>query len=247
MAPTIALSAQPPAQAPVQWRPNLPEGGDYAVEVWYPQGTNRAPDSPFTVHHANGSTAVPVNQQVNGGAWFTLGTYPFFTGTSGYVRLANNASTGFVVLADAVRFRQVTSAPAAPAPTGLVATAVNSTDIDFDWNWSAYADGYWVDIAESAADLTGATGTFQNTFVGRVNTWLWQGLTPARLTTGACGRTTWRAATTATRRRPRLRCPRARHRGADRAGGHDLERHIRTVQPDAGRQHRRRVAGHCRD
>ncbi|MCC7508079.1 MAG: N-acetylmuramoyl-L-alanine amidase [Planctomycetes bacterium] len=166
------------ATAGCEWRPNLPEGGDYAVEVWYPQGTNRAPDAPFTVHHANGSNTVAVNQQVNGGAWFTLGTYPFFTGTSGHVRLANNASTGFVVLADAVRFRQVTSAPAAPAPTGLAATAVNSTDIDFDWNWSAYADGYWVDIAESAADLTGATGTFQNTFVGRVNTWLWQGLTP---------------------------------------------------------------------
>lgn len=163
--------------AEAEWRPNLPEGGDYEVSVWYPAGTNRADNAPFSITHANGTSTVPVNQQINGGGWVVLGTYPFFTGTYGYVRLGNNSNPS-VVLADAVRFRCITAAPAAPAPAGLVATALNSTDIQFDWNWSAYADAYYVDIAESAADLSAQTGTFQNAAVGRVNTYTWQGLTP---------------------------------------------------------------------
>lgn len=165
------------ATAVTEWRPNLPEGGDYEVSVWYPAGTNRADNAPFTVTHANGSTTVPVNQQLNGGGWVSLGTFPFFTGTYGYVRLGNNANPS-VVLADAVWFRSVTPAPPAPAPTGLVATALNATDIQFNWNWSAYADAYYVDIAESAGDLSAQTGTFQATAVGRVNSYTWQGLTP---------------------------------------------------------------------
>ncbi|MBX3473094.1 MAG: N-acetylmuramoyl-L-alanine amidase [Planctomycetes bacterium] len=163
--------------AVAEWRPNLPTGGDYEVAVYYPAGTNRADNAPFTVTHANGTSTVPVNQQINGGAWVVLGTYPFFSGTSGHVRLGNNCNPS-VVLADAVRFRSITIAPPAPAPTGLTATALNATDIQFNWNWSAYADGYFVDIAQSAADLTAMTGTFQGAGVGRVNTFTWQGLTP---------------------------------------------------------------------
>lgn len=168
----------PSMTAEAEWRPTLPVGGDYAVDVWYPQGTNRAPDAPFTISHGNGNTILNVNQQTNGGAWNTLGTFPFFTGNSGYVRLANYATSGTVVIADAVRFRLITAAPAAPAPTGLTATALNSTDLEFVWNWSTYADGYRVDIAESASDLASQSGTFQNTNVGRVNGFNWTGLTP---------------------------------------------------------------------
>lgn len=163
--------------AECEWRPTLPEGGTYAVEAWYPAGTNRADNAPFTVYHANGTSTVNVNQQINGGGWYVLGTYSFFTGNSGFVRLANNANPS-VVLADAIRFRQISAAPAAPAPTGLAATALNSTDIQFTWNWASFADGYYVDIAESAADLSAATGTFQAANVGRVNSFVWQGLTP---------------------------------------------------------------------
>ncbi|MCB9931833.1 MAG: N-acetylmuramoyl-L-alanine amidase [Planctomycetes bacterium] len=165
--------------AECEWRPTLPEGGTYEVLLYYPQGSNRADNSPFTVYHANGSTLSSVNQQANGGGWYSLGNYAFFTGTSGYVRLANNANPS-VVLADAVWFKQITPAPAPAAPTGLVATPVNSTDVSFSWNYSAWADGYYVDIAESAADLTGATGTFQNASVARTSSHTWTGLTPGQ-------------------------------------------------------------------
>ncbi|MBX3460229.1 MAG: N-acetylmuramoyl-L-alanine amidase [Planctomycetes bacterium] len=174
-------STGPSMTAECEWRPTLPHGGTYEVMVWYPHGTNRAPDAPFTIYHANGATVVPVNQQNSvGNNWFGIGTYSFFTGNSGYVRLGNNATSGNVVIADAVRFREVTAAgpPVWPAPNGLTATALNSTDIAFNWNWVSYADGYWLDIAESSADLTGMTGTFQNANVGRVNGRNWTGLTP---------------------------------------------------------------------
>lgn len=165
------------ATAVAEWRPTLPAGGDYQVLVYYPQGTNRSVDAPFSVTHANGTSTFTVNQQINGGTWFSLGTFPFFTGNSGFVRVGNNAGPS-VIMADAVWFKSITPAPAAPAPSGLAATALNATDIQFNWNWSAYADGYYVDIAQNATDLASQSGTFVATAVGRVNTFTWQGLTP---------------------------------------------------------------------
>jgi len=89
-----------------EWRPNLPTAGTYEVTIWYVQGTNRAVDAPFTVYHAGGSTTIDVNQQTNGETWFSLGSYSFSAGTSGYVRLGTDASA-YVVIADAVRFELV--------------------------------------------------------------------------------------------------------------------------------------------
>jgi uncharacterized lipoprotein YddW (UPF0748 family) len=100
-----------PTQTPTgfcEWRPNL-SAGMHDVDVWYPSGSNRADDSPFTVFHATGSTLVRINQQVSGGQWVSLGTFDFATGTGGYVELANNAQTGQVVMADAVRFSPVST------------------------------------------------------------------------------------------------------------------------------------------
>jgi MYXO-CTERM domain-containing protein len=166
------------ATATCEWRPNLPTGGDYEILLQYPAGTNRANNSPFTIEHAGGPTTVAVNQTTNGGAWYSLGTYSCLGGTLNSVTLGNNAEAGKVVLADAVWFKNVNTATAAAAPTGLTATVLNSTDVQLDWNGSFWADGYWVDIAESAADLSSQTGTFQNVFVGLTDTHTWQGLSP---------------------------------------------------------------------
>ena len=93
----------------VEWRPTLTQGL-HEVQVWYASGGNRADDAPFTVHHRSGATTQRINQQINGGQWVSLGTYDFGTGTSGYVELGNNANTGLVVIADAVRFLPSSSA-----------------------------------------------------------------------------------------------------------------------------------------
>ena len=97
----------------VEWRSNLSVAGDYAVSTYYRQGTNRAPDAPFTVHHAGGSTTIDVDQRINGGTWFSLGTYTFNAGTAGSVTLSDAAASG-VVIADAVRFEPTGPPPPAP-------------------------------------------------------------------------------------------------------------------------------------
>jgi len=103
----------------VEWRPNLPADGIYEVSVNYVAGTNRADNSPFTVQHRDGSTVVPVNQQINGRSWVSLGTYSFQAGTAGCVRLSNNANPSYVI-ADAVRFRDPSQVPSIAPDDGRV-------------------------------------------------------------------------------------------------------------------------------
>lgn len=88
------------------YRPNIPSSGTYDVYIWYPQGSNRASNAPWTIASAAGSITVNVNQQINGGQWRLIASgRTFNSGTSGYVRLSNAiGSTSPVVMADAVRF-----------------------------------------------------------------------------------------------------------------------------------------------
>ncbi|MET7329706.1 exo-alpha-sialidase [Nonomuraea sp. NPDC005650] len=93
-----------------RWRPALPGDDRYEVLVAYAADPNRATDAPYVVHHAAGTTAVAVNQQVRGvpdprmGEWTSLGTFSFRAGLEGYVELSDAANG--VVIADAVRFRR---------------------------------------------------------------------------------------------------------------------------------------------
>ncbi len=61
----------------VSWVPEISEAGEYEVATYYPAGASRTANAPFTIYHANGSTLVAVDQQVNGGQWFSLGTFTF--------------------------------------------------------------------------------------------------------------------------------------------------------------------------
>ncbi len=95
----------------VTYRPNIDVPGYYDVYIWYVQGGNRANNAPWTIVHAEGSETISVNQQINGGNWFLIGSaHPFLAGTNGYVRLSNAASAT-VVMADAVRFLYVGAFP----------------------------------------------------------------------------------------------------------------------------------------
>ncbi len=90
--------------ATATFRPNFPNAGLYDIFVWYPQGGNRATNSPWTIAAFDGNSDIPVNQQTNGGGWLQIAaTRPFAAGTNGFVRLANNAGPS-VVVADAVKF-----------------------------------------------------------------------------------------------------------------------------------------------
>jgi hypothetical protein len=86
------------------WTPDIPEAGYYRVYAWWNAWSNRATDAPYTINYDGGSETIDVNQEVNGGQWNLLGTYPFVAGTSGSVVLNDNANE--IVIADAIKFER---------------------------------------------------------------------------------------------------------------------------------------------
>jgi RHS repeat-associated protein len=93
----------PPGAAPntATWTPNVAQAGSYEIYARWSQHTNRATDATYTVIHASGSTAIPVNQQQNGGAWNLLGTYTLQPGAAHKISLTDQAN-GYLV-ADAIQ------------------------------------------------------------------------------------------------------------------------------------------------
>lgn len=89
-----------------EWRPEIPESGEYAVYVSYRSLPNSAEDAQYTVYHCGGRTTFSVNQTMGGGTWIYLGTFKFDKGlnTSCKVTLSNRSDkAGRVVTADAVK------------------------------------------------------------------------------------------------------------------------------------------------
>jgi len=86
----------------------LPSAKTMIVEAWWPAASDRSPNAPFIIYDANGDhlDTVYVNQRTNGGTWVELGRYDF---TAGWIAagLSRWTGAGYVVVADAVRFREV--------------------------------------------------------------------------------------------------------------------------------------------
>ena len=140
------------------YTPTIVTPGKYDIYVWYPAGSNRAADAPWTISYNGGTVIVPVNQQINGGAWYLIASCKdFAAGTSGYIRLANNTgTTGFVVMADAV---QVTSSLAPTITTQPInKTVCPNTAVTFTVSatGSATLTYQW---KKNGTDISGATSS----------------------------------------------------------------------------------------
>ncbi len=82
------------------------EAGEFSVDAWWTQGSNRSSAAPFVIPIANGSNeVVKVDMRSNGGKWNTLGTWNFAAGWN-KVQLSRWTSASGVVIADAVRVRK---------------------------------------------------------------------------------------------------------------------------------------------
>jgi len=94
--------------ARVEWIPDIPETGSYAVYVSYFSTDSSVTDARYTVFHTGGSSEFLVNQRMGGHTWIYLGTFRFEKGinpSTGKVILSNKSSAGgLLVTADAVRF-----------------------------------------------------------------------------------------------------------------------------------------------
>lgn len=90
----------------IQYIPDIPEAGRYAVYISYKSLVNSTRDARYTIRHAGGSTEFTVNQAMGGGTWIYLGHFNFEKGNSEKqgVFLSNFSSDNEkIVTADAVK------------------------------------------------------------------------------------------------------------------------------------------------
>lgn len=91
----------------IEWIPDIPEEGMYAVYISFRTVDNSTTDAQYSVHHTGGVTRFSVNQTVNGGTWLYLGHFYFDKGrkADSKVVLTNHSTkNGQIVTADAVKF-----------------------------------------------------------------------------------------------------------------------------------------------
>lgn len=87
----------------------IPKAGNYNVSAWWPATGTQTSAAPYTVNHGLGSTAVTVDQRINGGRWNSLGKF-YFDANEYSVLLTDNAESGLVV-ADGVKVGDVNNPP----------------------------------------------------------------------------------------------------------------------------------------
>jgi hypothetical protein len=102
-------------QKTASFRPHLDTPGVYRLYLRYSSTSARATNVPVDIVHSNGlgglaTATLTVNQRVNGGTWYPLGTYALPAGPDALVRLRTDGTDGFVV-ADAVKFELATALP----------------------------------------------------------------------------------------------------------------------------------------
>jgi len=91
-----------------RFRFHLDAPATVVVEGWWTAGGNRASNAPFLVYDAddNHIATAYADQQANGSTWVELGTYTLPAGWN-TVALSRWTSSGVVVIADAIRVREL--------------------------------------------------------------------------------------------------------------------------------------------
>ncbi len=96
--------------ATAEYRPDIPERGEYAVYISYKSLPESSSAVSYTVNHMGGTSEFIVNQKIGGGTWIYLGTFEFDKGDKGSVTVSGSMPVGYeyekgsVVTTDAVRF-----------------------------------------------------------------------------------------------------------------------------------------------
>ena len=158
------FKSQGTGAAYVQYSPWIATAGSFEVYAWWPQGSNRSTNAPFTINYNGGSQTVFANQKINGGKWNLLGVFSFAAGNSGNITISDNFPDATqVVMADAIKLVAV---PPPAAPSALTATTVSASKINLAWTdnstnednfivaRSTTSGGPYTDIAVLSANST---------------------------------------------------------------------------------------------
>ncbi|MEM7531695.1 MAG: Ig-like domain-containing protein, partial [Chloroflexota bacterium] len=129
----------------VRFTPEINSCGTYNVYAQWTSDTNRATNTPIVIRDANGPNApITVNQEINGGQWNLLGSYPFAAGTDNYVEIQTDGADG-VVIVDAVRFVQIdTTCSVSEIVIDNLDSSPAFTKVG-TWIDSTIVSGYWSD------------------------------------------------------------------------------------------------------
>lgn len=102
------MEAEREASSFIQWIPDIPKKGMYAVYISFHADPDNADDAHYSVYHSGGVSEFAVNQQMGGGTWIYLGRFNFEEGIHPHaskVVLSNQSMLRKAkVTADAVRF-----------------------------------------------------------------------------------------------------------------------------------------------
>ena len=125
----------------VVYTPDLPQGGNYAVYYWGPEG--EAAGVPYEIRHKEGLTAVKFDQAAAvQGQWNLIGIYPFDQGTAGSVTIKNEGSSTNI-FADALRFE-------------LLDEKIGLDQMQWNGDWTERTEGglSWKESAQQNASVT---------------------------------------------------------------------------------------------
>jgi hypothetical protein len=112
----------PSNQGSIRYTPTITTAGEYGVYVRFPTHSSRSTSVRHEITHANGVTAVFINQQTCCNDFHLLGNFNFNVGTSGFLTITTTGSGSGVVNVDAAQFLSTavdpsTSTSPSPSPS----------------------------------------------------------------------------------------------------------------------------------
>ncbi len=108
-------------QQTARFIPDLPKEGHYQVYLAYPPNGNRSKKVPVTIHHADGTSTIEINQRKKPevkDVFKLAGVYRFEQGKKGYVEIGTQGTEDGYVVIDAVQWIPATLAME-PSPKNL--------------------------------------------------------------------------------------------------------------------------------
>jgi hypothetical protein len=153
----------------VEWTPDIPVRGFYAVYLSWQTLENSTRNASYTVHHLGGATKFRINQKLMGGTWVYVGHFMFDKGKNrtGKVVLTNlSDSCNQIITADAVKFgggMGNISKGLVVNPDGTLSTGTSNmpkyTEGARYWlQWAGYPDS----IYSRSANINDYTDDFQS-------------------------------------------------------------------------------------